>query len=70
MKVIFLGTPEFSVPSLKAIFESGHELVAIVSQPDRVQDRGKKIVFSPVKKFAVENNIPILSKIVTLLYRF
>lgn len=59
MKVIFLGTPDFSVPSLNAIYESEHTLIAIVSQPDRVQDRGKKIVFSPVKEFALKNNIPI-----------
>jgi len=59
VKVIFLGTPDFSIPSLKAIYESGHSLIAIVSQPDRVQDRGKKIVFSPVKEFALEKNIPI-----------
>lgn len=59
MKIIFLGTPEFSVPSLEAIYNSGHKLVGIVSQPDRVQDRGKKIVFSPVKQFALEKNIPI-----------
>lgn len=59
MRIIFLGTPEFSVPTLKAIYESHHEIVAIVSQPDRVQDRGKKIVFSPVKEFAIEKNIPI-----------
>ena len=60
MKIIFLGTPEFSVPSLKAIHESGHELIAIVSQPDRVSMRGNKVVYSPVKTYALENNIPIL----------
>ena len=60
MKIIFLGTPEFSVPSLKAIHASGHELIAIVSQPDRVSMRGNKVVFSPVKSYAIENNIPIL----------
>lgn len=59
MKIIFLGTPEFSIPTLKAIYESKHELIAIISQPDRVQDRGRKIVFSPVKEFAIEHNIPI-----------
>lgn len=59
MKIIFLGTPEFSMPSLEAIYNSKHNLVAIVSQPDRIQDRGRKIVFSPVKTFALENNIPI-----------
>lgn len=59
MKIIFLGTPEFSIPTLKAIYESRHELIGIISQPDRVQDRGRKIVFSPVKEFALEHNIPI-----------
>lgn len=59
MKIIFLGTPEFSIPTLKAIFESRHELCGIISQPDRVQDRGRKLVFSPVKEFALEHNIPI-----------
>lgn len=60
MKIIFLGTPEFSVPSLKAIHESNHELIAIISQPDRVSMRGNKVVFSPVKQYAIENNIPIM----------
>lgn len=60
MRIIFLGTPEFSIPSLKAIHESKHELVAIVSQPDRVSARGNKIVLSPVKDYALKNNIPIL----------
>ena len=59
MKIVFLGTPEFSVPSLKAIHESRHELIAIVSQPDRVSMRGNKVVFSPVKEYAIENNLPI-----------
>lgn len=60
MKIIFLGTPDFSVPTLKAIKESKHQLVGIISQPDRVQDRGRKIVFSPVKEYAIANNIPIM----------
>lgn len=59
MRIIFLGTPEFSVPSLKAIHASKHELVAIVSQPDRVASRGNKVVLSPVKEYALANNIPI-----------
>lgn len=59
MKIIFLGTPEFSVPSLKAIHESHHEVIAIVSQPDRVSMRGNKVVFSPVKEYAIKNDIPI-----------
>ena len=59
MRIIFLGTPEFSVPSLKAIHESKHEVIAIVSQPDRVASRGNKVILSPVKEYALANNIPI-----------
>ncbi len=59
MRVIFLGTPEFSIPTLEAIMQSRHELIAIISQPDRVQNRGKKVVFSPVKEFALKHNIPL-----------
>lgn len=59
MKIIFLGTPEFSVPSLKAIHESKHDVIAIVSQPDRVASRGNKVILSPVKEYALANNIPI-----------
>lgn len=60
MRVIFLGTPEFSVNSLEAIYQSCHEVAAVVTQPDRVNARGKKINFSPVKTFALEHGIPVL----------
>lgn len=59
MKVLFMGTPEFAIPSLKAILSSNHELVGVVTQPDRLGARGKKIIYSPVKKFALENNIKL-----------
>ena len=59
MRIIFLGTPEFSVPSLKAIHESKHELIAIVSQPDRIASRNNKVILSPVKEYALAHNIPI-----------
>lgn len=59
MKIVFLGTPEFSIPSLKAIYESSNELLAVVTVPDKEQGRGRKISFSPVKEFAIKNNIPI-----------
>ena len=60
MKIIFLGTPEFAIPTLKALFNSRHQVIGIISQPDRIQERGKKIIFSPVKEFALEHNIPIM----------
>lgn len=58
-RIIFMGTPAFSVPILKALIDSEDEIVAVVTQPDRPKGRGQKISFSPVKKLALEFNIPI-----------
>ena len=60
MRVIYMGTPDFAVPSLEAIHEAGHEVVYVVTQPDAVRDRGKKVKFSAVKEKAVELGIPVL----------
>lgn len=59
MKVVYFGTPEYAVPSLKALINSRHEVVAVVSQPDKPRGRSNKIVPTPVKALAVENNIPV-----------
>ncbi len=59
MNIIFMGTPDFSIPSLKILLESTHKILAVVTQPDRERGRGQKISFTPVKQFAVENNIPV-----------
>jgi methionyl-tRNA formyltransferase len=59
MKIIFMGTPDFSIPSLNSIYKSNHELVAVVTTPDKERGRGRKITFTPVKQFAIENNIPV-----------
>ena len=59
MKIIFMGTPDFSIPSLNSIYKSNHELAAIVTTPDKERGRGRKITFTPVKQFAVERNIPV-----------
>lgn len=59
MNIIFMGTPEFSLPSLKFLLESKHKILAVVTQPDKVRGRGQKVSFTPVKQFAVENNIPV-----------
>lgn len=58
MKIIFMGTPDFSIPSLDSIYKSNHELAAIVTTPDKERGRGQKITFTPVKQFVVEQNIP------------
>lgn len=61
LKIIFMGTPEFAVPSLKAIFNSPHELLAVVTATDKRGGRGRgKILQSDVKKAAIELDIPIL----------
>lgn len=59
MKVIYFGTPDYAVPALKAIIDSKHEVVAVVTQPDKPKGRSNKPVFTPVKAVAVENNIPV-----------
>lgn len=59
MKVVFFGTPDFALPSLQALYDSGNEVVAVVTQPDRERDR-RKITFSPVKELALKLGIPVL----------
>ncbi|SDQ77006.1 methionyl-tRNA formyltransferase [Chryseobacterium soldanellicola] len=59
LKVVFLGTPEFAKTSLQAIHQSHHEVVGVVTAADKASGRGQKINQSPVKIFAVENNIPV-----------
>ena len=60
MKVLFWGTPEFAVPALRALDEEGHDIVAVVTQPDRPVGRGRALGMSPVKQIAVQENIPVL----------
>ncbi|MDO4177028.1 MAG: methionyl-tRNA formyltransferase [Bacillota bacterium] len=60
MKLIYMGTPDFAVPALEALHEAGHEIEYVVTQPDTVRDRGKKVKFPPVKEKAVELGIPVL----------
>ena len=59
LKVVFLGTPEFAKNSLKAIHQSHHKVVGVVTVADKASGRGQKINQSPVKIFAVENDIPV-----------
>ncbi len=60
MRVIFFGTPDFAVPSLRALIESGEEVVAAVTQPDRVKGRGHKLSAPPVKEAALSEGIPVI----------
>ena len=61
MKIIFWGTPEYSLRSLEVINNSNHELVGVITQPDKKRSRGNKLIPSPVKQYAIKNNIPVLS---------
>ncbi len=58
--IIFMGTPEFAVTSLKTLLDKGYNVKAVVTTPDKPAGRGKNIQFSDVKKFALEHNLPIL----------
>ena len=60
MRIVFMGTPEFAVPSLKALAGSGEEVIAVVAQPDRPQGRGLKLSPPPTKVLAEERGIPVL----------
>ena len=59
MKIVFMGTPDFAEKSLEAIYNSGHEILAVVTNPDRPKGRGMKMVSSPVKEFAISKNLKI-----------
>lgn len=59
MKVIFMGTPDFSVGTLEALIEAGHEVVLAVTQPDKPKGRGKEMQFTPVKEVALKHDIPV-----------
>lgn len=59
MKVIFMGTPDFSVGTLEALIEAGHEVALVVTQPDKPKGRGGKMQYTPVKEVAVAHNIPV-----------
>ena len=59
MKIIFMGTPDFAKKSLESIYNAGHEIIAVVTNIDKPKGRGMKMIYTPVKEFAIEKNIPI-----------
>jgi len=60
MKILFMGTPQFAVPSLSALLERGYEVAAVVTQPDRPKGRKRELTPPPVKAFALERGLPVL----------
>ena len=61
MRIIFWGTPEYSVKSLEVLKNSNHELVAVITQPDKKRSRGNKLMSSPVKEYAMKESIPVFT---------
>ena len=57
--IVFMGTPYFAVESLKKLFESGYNIVGVITAIDKKRGRGRKIQFSPIKEYALENNLKI-----------
>ncbi len=60
LRIIFMGTPEFAVPSLETLIENKFQVVAVITAPDKPQGRGQKLTASPVKECALKYNIPVL----------
>ena len=60
LNIIFMGTPDFAKESLEAIYNAGHNIIAVITNPDRPKGRGMKLIASPVKEFAIEKNIQVL----------
>ena len=60
LKIVFMGTPDFAVPPLQALHDSGHTVLAVVTQPDRPKGRGRKLTPPPVKKTALQYGYPVL----------
>lgn len=59
MRIVFMGTPEFAVPSLRAMLDAGYDVVAAVTQPDRPSGRGNRLAACPVKLLALERGVPV-----------
>ncbi len=59
MRAIFMGTPDFSVPTLEAMIEAGHDVIGVFTQPDKAKGRGKSVSFTPVKETALAHDIPV-----------
>ncbi|MCR4589054.1 MAG: methionyl-tRNA formyltransferase [Lachnospiraceae bacterium] len=63
MKIVFMGTPEFAAAALDALIRAGHEITAVVTQPDKPKGRGRQLMAPPVKELALLHNIPVLQPV-------
>lgn len=60
LRIVYMGTPDFAVESLRALVEGGYNVVGVITMPDKPAGRGYKIQYSPVKQYALDNNLPLL----------
>ena len=60
MRILFMGTPDFAIPSLRILLEHDYTVVSVVTAPDRPRGRGQEIAFSPIKEFALGRKLPVL----------
>ena len=60
LRIVFMGTPDFAVPTLKAIVDNGYNVVGVITSPDREAGRGRKIMMSAVKKYSIESGLKVL----------
>ena len=63
MKIVFMGTPDFARGALEALIAAGHEIIAVVTQPDKAKGRSGQLQYPPVKECAVEHNIPVMQPV-------
>lgn len=60
MRIVYMGSPDFAVKPLEALIANGHEIAAVITQPDRPRGRGGKVLFTPVKEAALAHGLPVL----------
>ena len=63
MKIVFMGTPDYAARALEAVIAAGHEVTAVVTQPDKPKGRSGQMQFSPVKECAVKYHLPVLQPV-------
>lgn len=63
MKIVYMGTPDFAVAPLEALIRAGHQVTAVVTQPDKQKGRGKEVQMTPVKECALKHNIPVFQPV-------
>ncbi len=63
MRILFMGTPDFAVPSLSALIQAGHDICGVFTQPDKPKNRGMKLQAPPVKELALTHNIPVFQPV-------